>query len=165
MNEKISTESSPDKMRQFVIFELGSENFCIDLLSVREIIRIVEITRLPEAPEFVEGVITLRGEVVPIIDLRKRFGFTISENENSDNRIMIIETADNILGFIVDGVREVLRTRNSEIKPPPAMITSEIDKRYFEGVITNGNMLLIVLIADLIFAQEELYSVKQIDVA
>ncbi len=163
MSEPLTTKVTHEEMRQFVIFQLGTESFCIDLIAVREIIRIGEITRIPESPAFVEGVITLRGEVVAVVDLRKRFGFQIAADVNKANRIMIIEAGQHVLGFIVDEVREVLRIETSAIKPPPAMITSEVDRRYFEGVIAGKDALLIVLIAGLLFDQEELASVKQIE--
>ncbi len=163
MNEVQTTVKS--EICQFVIFQLGSEYFCIDLLSVREIIRLTGITKIPESPPFVEGVITIRGEIVPVIDLRKRFDFKVEETGHKDNRIMIVEADNHIIGFIVDAVREVLRIELSEIKPAPALVTSEIDKRYIQGVITSDEKLLIVLNANLIFAQEELYSIDKIEVA
>lgn len=148
------------ELRQLVVFQLGDESFCVDIHKVREINRLVEITKIPQSPEFVEGVINLRGQIIPIIDMRRRFGFKVDEDDKHENRIMVIETSGTMVGFIVDEVKEVLRLASGTIEPPPELISSEIERKYIEGVATLEDRLLIVLDSDLIFAREELGSME-----
>lgn len=151
-------------LRQLVVFQLGDEGFCVDIAKVREINRLVEITKIPQSPEFVEGVINLRGQIIPIIDMRKRFGFSVPEEDSKDNRIMVIETNGSLVGFIVDAVREVLRLSGDVIEPTPELIASDIDRKYIEGVATLEDRLLIVLNSDLIFGQSEIGSLEALQV-
>lgn len=104
---------------QLVSFQLGHEVFAIDILGVQEIIRLTEITQVPNAPHYVEGVVNLRGKVIPIINLRARFGLAVT-TPTKDTRIVVVEVAHMILGFIVDSVEEVLRLPEEciEILPP-----------------------------------------------
>lgn len=101
---------------QLVSFQLGQEEFAIDILGVQEIIRLVEITPVPNAPYYVEGVVNLRGKVIPIINLRSRFGLPEVE-PTKDTRIIVVEVEHSILGFIVDSVEEVLRLPEEVIEP------------------------------------------------
>ncbi|MGB0908753.1 MAG: chemotaxis protein CheW [Nitrospirales bacterium] len=104
---------------QLVSFHVGEEEFAIDILGVQEIIRMVELTPVPNAPYFVEGVINLRGKVIPILDLRSRFGLP-SADRTKETRIIVVEIADTVLGFIVDSVEEVLRLPENLIETPPS---------------------------------------------
>ena len=104
---------------QLVSFHVGEEEFAIDILGVQEIIRMVELTPVPNAPYFVEGVINLRGKVIPIIDLRSRFSLPAADR-TKDTRIIVVEISNTVLGFIVDSVEEVLRLPESLIENPPS---------------------------------------------
>ncbi len=146
-------------LRQLVCFNLGSEDFGVDISKVQEINRMVEITNIPQSPEFVEGVINLRGKIIPVVDLRKRFGFEIMTERTKENRIIVIETPNATVGFIVDAVTEVLRIKSGSIEPTPEMVTSGVDIRYIEGVAMLDDQLLIVLDTDKIFSLEEKESI------
>ncbi len=113
-----STEDS-GALLQLVSFHVGDEEFAIDILGVQEIIRMVELTTVPNAPYFVEGVINLRGKVIPILDLRSRFGLPPADR-TKDTRIIVVEIANTVLGFIVDSVEEVLRLPENLIETPPS---------------------------------------------
>lgn len=104
---------------QLVSFHVGDEEFAIDILGVQEIIRMVELTPVPNAPYFVEGVINLRGKVIPILDLRSRFGLPPTER-TKDTRIIVVEIEKTVLGFVVDSVEEVLRLPERLIETPPS---------------------------------------------
>ena len=106
------------EIHQLVSFHVGTEEFAIDILGVQEIIRMVELTPVPNAPHYVEGVINLRGKVIPILDLRARFGLPAGER-TKETRIIVVDISDTILGFIVDSVQEVLRLPEDLIEPPP----------------------------------------------
>ena len=112
------TEESSGAVLQLVSFQLGCEVFAIDILVVQEIIRLVEITHVPNAPHYVEGVVNLRGKVIPIINLRARFGLPSTEH-TKETRIVVVEVTQMILGFIVDSVEEVLRLPEEGIEPMP----------------------------------------------
>ncbi len=112
------TEESSGVVLQLVSFQLGCEVFAIDILCVQEIIRLVEITNVPNAPHYVKGVVNLRGKVIPIINLRARFGLPSTEH-TKETRIVVVEVAQVILGFIVDSVEEVLRLPEECIEPMP----------------------------------------------
>ena len=152
-----STTGTTVELRQLVVFQLGGEGYCVDINKVREINRVVEITKIPQSPPFVEGVINLRGQIIPIIDLRLRFDLTDNlDKESNDTRIMVVDTNGTLVGFIVDAVREVLRISTDQIEPTSNLVTSDIDRKYIEGVATVDDRLLIILNSDLIFATEEL---------
>ena len=157
MNENEDRYGNSGDLRQLVVFQLGGEGYCVDISKVREINRVVEITHIPQSPPFVEGVINLRGQIIPIIDLRQRFDLVDESTQNSnETRIMVVDTQGTMVGFIVDAVREVLRISTDKIEPTPDLVTSDIDRKYIEGVATVDDRLLIILNSDLIFATEEL---------
>lgn len=128
---------------QLVVFALAGEAYGVDISSVREIIRMQEITRVPRTPEFVEGVINLRGRVIPVIDLRKRFGLPIAK-ENKENRIVVVDIAGQDIGTVVDAVTEVLRIPVASIEPPSSMI-STADSDYLLGIAKLNGRLIILL--------------------
>jgi len=151
----MSTEenSQGDRLLQLVTFTIAEEEFGMDILKVQEIIRTLEITRVPRAPAFVEGVINLRGKVIPIIDLRRRFGME-SKPHDKDTRIIVIEINGMIVGFVVDSVSEVLRIPASTVEPPPSIV-SGIDSEYISGVGKLNNRLLIMIDLDKLLSEEE----------
>lgn len=132
-----------ENIRQFVEFKLGDEKYGVDILQVKTIERMMPITRVPKAPSFVEGVINLRGEIVPVIDLKKRFD--LPEGKITENtRIIIVTVKDLTVGMIVDSSTEVIQLPQDEIEDAPA-ITSGIDSDYLEGVGKINDELLILL--------------------
>lgn len=128
---------------QLVTFEVGGEEFAVDILSVQEINRMMDLTRVPQAPPEVEGVINLRGKIIPVLDLRKRFGMDTGER-SEQNRIVVVEINKRVLGFIVDRVHEVLRIDGSIVEPAPDMVSS-IDSDFIAGVGKLDDRLLILL--------------------
>ena len=147
------SDSQTEDVRQFVSFIVAEEEFGVDILTVQEIIRPVEITRVPHAPDFVEGVINLRGRILPIIDLRTRLGFP-ERDQDEDTRILVVELQDQTVGFVTDSVREVLRVKESTIEPAPDLATN-IDTHFLRGVAKLDERLLILLDLDGIFSEEE----------
>jgi purine-binding chemotaxis protein CheW len=128
---------------QLVSFNIGTEEFGVDILKVQEINRMVEITKVPQAPHYVEGVINLRGKVIPIVDLRKRFSLELKEHDKN-TRIVVVDIGGNIMGMIVDSVSEVLRLPANTIEPPPEIVTG-INSEYIKGVAKLDDRLLIFL--------------------
>ena len=145
---------------QLVTFRIGEEEFGVDILLVQEIIRKMNITRVPRAPDFVEGVINLRGKVIPIIDLRKRFGLETKEYDKN-TRFIVIEINDMIVGFVVDSVSEVLRIPSDTVEPPPPVV-SGLDSEYISGVGKLEDRLLILLDLDRLLSREEKTQLSQV---
>ena len=138
---------------QLVTFSVSDEEFGVDILKVQEIIRPMEITKVPKAPDFVEGVINLRGKVIPIIDLRKRFGIATREHDKN-TRIIVIEINNMIVGFVVDSVSEVLRIPANTVEPPPPVVAG-LESEYISGVGKLEDRLLILLDLDRLLSSEE----------
>lgn len=136
-----STERDQAEL-QLVSFEVGGEEFGLDIVRVQEIIRMQPITRVPNSPSFVEGVINLRGKVIPILSLRKRFGLE-ERAADRDTRIVIAEVAGAVLGFVVDRVCEVLRITTGAIEPTPRL--TKQGRAYVAGVGRAGERLVILL--------------------
>ncbi len=141
------------ELMQLVTFSIGDEEFGVDILKVQEIIRTMEITKVPKAPPFVEGVINLRGKVIPIIDLRRRFGLD-TRGHDKNTRIIVIEINKMIVGFVVDSVSEVLRIPASTVEPPPPVVAG-LESEYISGVGKLEDRLLILLDLDRLLSSDE----------
>jgi purine-binding chemotaxis protein CheW len=128
---------------QLVGFRIGKETFGVPIDLVHEIVRVPEITAVPDAPEYVEGVINLRGKIVSIIDLRKRFGEKRIERTRK-NRILVAEIERKMVGLIVDAASEVLRVSPNEIEDPPNVL-DDAEVKYVTGVgKLNGRLIILV---------------------
>jgi purine-binding chemotaxis protein CheW len=145
---------------QMVSFVIDREEFGVEILRVQEIIRLVEITRVPHAPVFVEGVINLRGKIVPVIDLRKRFRLS-RRDADKDTRIIVVELEDRVVGFMVDSVREVIRVDRTVIEPPPDLAIG-IDAHYITGVAKLEDRLLIILDLDEVLTVDEEKALEEV---
>jgi purine-binding chemotaxis protein CheW len=128
---------------QVVSFRLGSEEYGVDIAQVQEINRMVAVTHVPRAPQFMEGVINLRGQLIPIIDLRSRFGMVRAEH-TKNTRIVVTEIGAKRVGMVVDSVSEVLRLPTDQVEPAPEMITG-VDTEYIRGVGKIEDRLIILL--------------------
>ena len=129
--------------RQFVVFDLNEEAYGVDISQVREIIRMQEITSVPRAPEFIEGVINLRGKVIPVVDLRARFSMPGTERTD-EHRIVVVDVSSQDIGMVVDAVTEVSRIPSSSIEPPSNVITTN-DSEYLTGIVKTDEKLIILL--------------------
>ncbi|NMB40927.1 MAG: purine-binding chemotaxis protein CheW [Firmicutes bacterium] len=149
-----------DAETQIVAFKLEEEEFAINIHHVREVLKMTQVTPLPQSAYFIEGVINLRGEVMPVIDLRKRFELDVGER-GEDTRIIIVEIQENKVGLIVDSVTEVLRLSSTEIQPPPSKIAGTRTD-FIKGVGKIDDRLLIILDMDKILTTEEVISMEEI---
>jgi len=129
--------------KQLVIFELGAEYFGIDISLVEGINKMLEITKIPQSPPYLEGITNLRGSVLPVIDLHKRFGMPAQERTN-ETRIMVANVNGVKIGMIVSAVYEVLTIEDSVIEPPPPMV-SNVNSEFIIGVAKIDKRLVILL--------------------
>jgi purine-binding chemotaxis protein CheW len=143
-----------DKDLQLVGFRIGRETFGLPIALVREIVRVPEITFVPNAPEYIEGVINLRGRIIPVVDLRKRFGEKITE-PNKRNRIVVAELEGRRVGLIVNSASEVLKIAPSEIEAPHEVF-QEGELNYITGVGKLKGRLVILLDLNRILQRGEL---------
>lgn len=139
----VQETAASEELLQLVSFKLGNEEFAVDILRVQEINRMIEVTRVPNAPSHVDGVINLRGKVIPVVDLRTRLGMP-RKDQDKNSRIVVVELHGIVVGFVVDSVQEVLRIPKSVTEPPPAM-ASGVEAEYITAVGKLEDRLLILL--------------------
>jgi len=143
--EEITKENQKgiEELLQLVSFKIGSEEFGIDILMVQEINRMLNITKVPNAPSFVDGVVNLRGRIIPVMDLRSRLKMTRKEHDKN-TRIIVVELNSQTIGFVVDEVSEVLRIPKSITEPPPSMLAG-IESDFITAVGKLEDRILILL--------------------
>lgn len=138
---------------QLVTFNLDAEEFAVDILKVQEIIRMVEITKVPKMPHYMEGVINLRGKVISVVNLRKRFNKAPAE-ETKDTRIVVVNFNGTTVGLLVDSVSEVLRVSENVVEPPPPVMEGGMETEYIKSVGRLEDRLLILLDLEKVFVSE-----------
>jgi len=157
--KSVAQASAEDQQLQLVTFEVAGEEYAVDILAVQEINRMMEVTRVPQSPLEVEGVINLRGRIIPVIDIRMRFGMEKGERDQH-SRIIVVEVGGRVLGFIVDCVHEVMRIRQSIVDAPPPMAgTAGAD--FIAGVGKLDDRLLLLLDLDRLFGADTLAVVDE----
>ncbi|HNV68877.1 MAG TPA: chemotaxis protein CheW [Candidatus Ozemobacteraceae bacterium] len=139
---------------QVVGFYLGTDEYAININNVREIVAMMEIRKIPKAPPFVEGVIVLRGHVIPIIDLRKRFEMSAIADIQSA-KILIVEFHSHQLGMIVDNVSEVFRLNQNQIEPAPPLFHGNVSSQYIQGVGKLEERIIVLLDVEKLLSGEE----------
>lgn len=146
-------ESSDDSIIQWVTFHLDNEKYGIKVMQVQEVLRMTEIAPVPGAPHYVLGIINLRGNVVTVVDTRRRFGLADVES-GDETRIVIVESESNVVGILVDSVAEVVDLKVSEIESAPNVGNDESSK-YIQGVSSRGDELLILVDVNKLLSEEE----------
>ncbi|MBC8014820.1 MAG: chemotaxis protein CheW [Sporomusaceae bacterium] len=144
---------------QLVTFRLANEEYGLPITKVKEINRLVPVTKLPQTPSFMEGIINLRGRIIPVIDLRKRFEMPITAHDD-DTRIIIVEINGQTVGVTVDAVTEVVRLSTAQIEPPPATVA--VGSQYIDGVGKIEDRLIILLHIDKVLTEQEEHTIKQV---
>ncbi len=147
----------PERLTQLISFSVGSEVFGVEILVVQEIIMMSAITEIPNAPDFVEGVINLRGNIIPVLDLKRRLRLRNYQppEVKSGTRILVVEIDSNVTGFIVDSVARVLNVPTSKILPPPDIVVAGVQSQYITGVLHMDRGILVILDFRRILSVEE----------
>ena len=153
MAEKELHKGESSELLQLVSFKIGDEEFGIDILKVQEINRMFQITKVPNAPDFVDGVVNLRGRIIPVVDLRARLNMMRKEHDQK-SRIIVVDLNKVTIGFIVDEVSEVLRISKDITEQPPSMVAG-IETEYITAIAKMEDRLLILLDLEKIFNLEE----------
>ncbi len=154
MSEKQVTELTSEE-KQFVLFDIGDEEFGVNITEVKEIIKMEEITVIPNAESYIKGVINLRGGIIVVIDLAMKLAIPIQET-SKNTRIVVLDIDKNFVGIIVNSATEVIRLSQKEIKAPPKMITKKINANYISGVGVIDERLLILLNIKKLFEKDNI---------
>ncbi len=144
---------------QLVVFTIGSEEFGVEIMNVQEIIRMTNITKIPQAPGYIRGIINLRGRIIVVINLNVIMGME-SKEQDENTRIIVASIGDTVMGFVVDSVSEVIRLAQKNVEPAPPVIASRIGTEYVLGVGKLDNRLLILLNMDKLLGEKEIHSIK-----
>lgn len=148
------TVLDPQQMIELLTFKLAAEHYGIDIMKVKEIRGYEAVTKIANAPEFIKGVINLRGDIVPILDLRLKF--SVGEATYNEFTIVImVVVADKIIGIVVDAVSDVIKLTSKDIKPPPEFGVA-FDSRYLSGLVTQADHMVILLNIDALITSQEL---------
>jgi purine-binding chemotaxis protein CheW len=146
---------------QMINFTVGGDEYAVEIQKVREVINFREITQLPKAPSFVKGIINLRGEVIPVIDLREKFGLS-HEGYSPLTNVVIVEIGRKAVGVVVDSVRHVIRVAPSDLAPSPPFIGG-LSGRYVNGVAKLGERLIVVLDMEKILTVPEMIELHALE--
>ena len=166
MNEELRQESGGAKTREhitggkFLSFQLFGEEYAVEVLKVREIIGIIDITPVPQTPQFVKGVINLRGKVIPVIDLRLRFGLP-ETSYTEETCIIVVEVRGVLMGVVIDTVLEVLDIKSDDIDPAPSFGV-KVRTDYIYGMCKTGKKAKILLEIDKVLSSEEMGMVESL---
>ncbi|MCD8491009.1 MAG: chemotaxis protein CheW [Geovibrio sp.] len=160
MNE---ASASADEEKQIVTFTIEDEEYGIFIEKVQEINRYTNVTKVPKTPSFVEGIINLRGEVMPLIDLRRRFELPVREKDEF-TRVIIVNLANIRVGFVVDFVDEVLRVPADSIDSVPAVLSAGVDSQFLDGVVnlSSRQRMILLLNVDELFSKAEKKKLEKI---
>lgn len=156
-----SGKKDSNALLQLVSFMIGDEEFGVDILLVQEIIRMLQVTKVPNAPDFVDGVINLRGRIIPVIDLRCKLGIPRKEHDKN-TRIIVVEVSGKTIGFIVDAVTEVLRIPSSITEAPPEIVTG-INSEFINAVGKLEDRLLILIDIEKVLTTSEKLELQEVE--
>jgi purine-binding chemotaxis protein CheW len=154
MEKQLVAKKEQEELLQLVSFKIGEEEFGVDILIVQEINRMLQITKVPNTPDFIEGIINLRGRIIPVIDLRIKLGMA-RRDHGKNTRIVVVEIKEKTIGFIVDEVNEVLRIPKNITEAPPELVGG-INSEFITSIGKLDDRLLILLDLEKILSINEL---------
>ena len=155
-------KNNPARLMQLVGFVIGEDKFALDILMVQEIIKTTKITNLPNSPDFIEGVINLRGSIIPVIDLSRRLNLAPAGNDNANTRIIVANVENRVTGFMVDSVSKVLKSIENEIEPAPEIVIAGLENQYIIGVCEIEDNLITILDFSRILEPIEIKKLKEL---
>ncbi len=147
--------AAPTDLVQLVVFRVGGEEYALDILRIKEVINPLRITPVPKAPRFIEGVIELRGAIVPVVDMRKRFDLKPAPLGRK-GKYLIVGIQGRIVGLVVDAVVETLRVGRADLRPPPGLMEGAAAADYFVGVCyLKGRMIFVLNLGTILSSNEQ----------
>ena len=158
MDESRNSEGTAGELKQLISFTVGAEEYGLELLRVKEVIRMRQITWLPKAPACVKGIINLRGDVIPIVDLRERLGLQSIE-DTAMTRVIVVEVEGRPVGMVVDSASQVVRVPADQFEPPPPML-GMATQGFITGVGKLDGKLIITIDVDRILSTEEMSQIS-----
>lgn len=150
-------EAGSSQRRQFISFRVAGEEFAIDIMAVREIKGWTETTRLPNQPEYLLGILNLRGTIVPIFDLRCRFGMGLTTASRM-HVVIIVSVMDRTIGLLVDAVSDILTVNTADVRPIPDMERTATSAQFLEGVISVNSSMVVLLALEALFDRNAQYN-------
>jgi purine-binding chemotaxis protein CheW len=160
MKTQAEAHANMNEVRQLINFAIADEEYGFELQHVKEVIRMREVTWLPEAPSCVRGIVNLRGQVIPIIELREKFGLQHLE-ATADTRVIVVEEEGSAVGMMVDSASQVVRMPENQIEAPPAVL-SKVSQNYITAVGKQGDRLITLLDVKLLLKAVELQALQQV---
>jgi len=141
-------------LKKFVLFKIGNEQFGMDIKYILEIIKIQNYTKVPQAPNYIEGIINLRGRVIGVVNLNEKLGFSFNGDDDKA-RIIVAEIGKFPVGLRVDSVKEVIELDTAELKPTPSIIVKKMDHNFIQGIfLQEDNMIIIIKIEEIVSVEE-----------
>ena len=151
LNKTLGKDNHEEGITQLVGFIVGHEEYAIPILNIQEIIKPIDFTRVPSTPDYVLGVFNLRGNVIPLIDLRRKFHLP-AQNQNDETRYIVMKDGDNTAGFVIDKLTEAIRLKGSQIEPAPE--TLHKDKGMISGIGKRADSILTILKVDMLLKRD-----------
>ena len=148
---------------KYVIFKINSEEYGVDIMKVKEVSEFKKSVSVPNAPAFVDGIINLRGDITPIISLKKRFGMNDDKQVDDSSRIIVVNIQDKLVGFVVDEASQVISIEDSNIDPPPAVVVG-MDKKYIHGIGKLSERMIILLDLEKVLSEQEKSIIGEMDI-
>ncbi|MCT4508369.1 MAG: chemotaxis protein CheW [Tepidibacter sp.] len=148
--------------KKYVIFKLNDEEYGVDIMKVKEVSEVKEITKVPNTPDFVDGIINIRGDVTPIINLKKRFHLAEGIEFGEISRIIVANIEGRMIGFLVDDASQVISIEDTNIEPAPEIIAGS-DKEYIEGIGKVDSRMIIILNFEDVLDEDEKNSINSIE--
>ncbi|AHM56285.1 chemotaxis protein CheW [Peptoclostridium acidaminophilum DSM 3953] len=147
--------------RKYVIFKIKDEEYGVDIMKVKEVSEFKKSTSIPNSPSFVDGIINLRGDITPIISLKKKFNIPVEKGYDDSSRIIVVNMNDKLVGFAVDEASQVISIDDSNIDPPPEIVTG-LDRRYINGIGKLQNRIVIILDLEQVLSEREQTEISEI---
>ncbi|KDR96113.1 purine-binding chemotaxis protein CheW [Peptoclostridium litorale DSM 5388] len=148
---------------KYVIFKINSEEYGVDIMKVKEVSEFKKSVSVPNAPSFVDGIINLRGDITPIISLKKRFGIIDDRSADESSRIIVVNIQDKLVGFVVDEASQVISIEDSSIDPPPPVVVG-VDKKYIHGIGKLDERMIILLDLEKVLNEQEKNIIGEMDI-
>jgi len=147
--------------RKYVIFKIKDEEYGVDIMKVKEVSEFKKSTSIPNSPSFVDGIINLRGDITPIISLKKKFNIPVEKGYDDSSRIIVVNMNDKLVGFAVDEASQVISIDDSNIDPPPEIVAG-LDRKYINGIGKLQDRIVIILDLERVLSENEQTEISEI---